>query len=69
MKRVRLLLCAIFALYVCAFSAAAEDKPVLKWGGDSEGNVPYMFMEPDSESKSMIGLRSTSSTLWPSAWA
>ena len=55
MKRVRLLLCAIIALFVCAFSASAEDKPVLKWGGDSEGNVPYMFMEPDSENKHMIG--------------
>ena len=55
MKRVRLLLCAIIALFVCAFSASAEDKPVLKWGGDSEGNVPYMFMEPDSENKHLIG--------------
>ncbi len=54
MKRFRLFVSAFLVLL--AFSAAgfAEDKPVLKWGGDSEGNVPYMFMEPDND-KNMIG--------------
>ncbi len=53
MKRLVTLLGALFALCVFAFSAAAAP-PVLKWGGDSEGNVPYMFMEPDNDSH-MIG--------------
>ena len=54
MKRFRLFVSALLVLL--AFSAAgfADDKPVLKWGGDSEGNVPYMFMEPDND-KNMIG--------------
>ena len=54
MKRLRLFVSALVALALLACASFADDKPVLKWGGDSEGNVPYMFMEPDND-KHMIG--------------
>ena len=49
MKRLFKLLCLAlfcFAVSACSAASAAEDRPVLKWGGDSEGNVPFMFMDP-----------------------
>ena len=54
MKRFRLFAAALFALLALCAASFAEDKPILKWGGDPEGNVPYMFMEPDND-KNMIG--------------
>lgn len=53
MKRLNIFLFALALLAAGAVSAHA-DAPILKWGGDSEGNVPYMFMEPDND-KNMIG--------------
>ncbi len=57
MKRFLSLIAALAALAIFALSAFADEKPVLKWGGDSEGNVPYMFMNPadPSNDKEMIG--------------
>ncbi len=54
MKRLYSLAAALAALALFALSAFASEKPVLKWGGDSEGNVPYMFMDPNDD-KTMIG--------------
>ena len=54
MKRLRTLLCALLALLATVSPALAADKPILRWGGDSEGNVPYMFMDPRDD-KIMIG--------------
>ena len=53
-RSVRFLLFALLALFALAPAARAEELPVLKWGGDSEGNVPYMFMDPNNE-KDTIG--------------
>ncbi|EHM13827.1 MULTISPECIES: ABC transporter substrate-binding protein/permease [Jonquetella] len=51
----RLLAGAFAALTLCAAGAwAAEDLPELRWGGDSEGNVPYMFGDPENQER-MIG--------------
>ncbi|MDY3868249.1 MAG: ABC transporter substrate-binding protein/permease [Pyramidobacter sp.] len=49
-------LCAwtLSALVLFCASVSAAEKPVLKWGGDSEGNVPFMFMNPEND-KEMIG--------------
>lgn len=54
MKRLRTLLCVLPALLAIASPAVTADKPTLRWGGDSEGNVPYMFMDPRDD-KIMIG--------------
>jgi polar amino acid transport system substrate-binding protein len=54
MKRLRLLTALLAALLCFAVGASAAEKPVLRWGGDSEGNVPYMFMDPNND-KVMIG--------------
>ena len=59
MKKLHTLIVALGALLILAVSASADDKPILRWGGDSEGNVPYMFMDPEKEStdkKEMIGV-------------
>lgn len=44
----------VLMTFFCMPALHAEERPVLRWGGDSEGNVPYMFMDPADESK-MIG--------------
>ena len=61
MSRVRVLLAAFAAitLSVCGCAFADDSLPVLRWGGDSEGNVPYMFKDPSSENpdkSEMIGV-------------
>lgn len=54
MKRLLILFSLFAALLGSAPRADAADKAVLRWGGDSEGNVPYMFMDPAND-KEMIG--------------
>ena len=47
MKRLIRFLCALFIVFAaCGSPLYATDKPVLKWGGDTEGGVPYMFYDP-----------------------
>jgi polar amino acid transport system substrate-binding protein len=47
MKRLIRFFCALFIVFAaCGSPLYATDKPVLKWGGDTEGGVPYMFYDP-----------------------
>lgn len=48
-----LLLTALFVT-ITSLTASAADTPVLRWGGDAEGNVPYMFTDPVG-GKKMVG--------------
>ncbi|MGI6075962.1 MAG: ABC transporter substrate-binding protein/permease [Pyramidobacter sp.] len=54
MKRLVILFSLFIATLWSTPFANAEETPILRWGGDSEGNVPYMFMNPDND-KEMIG--------------
>ncbi|WP_448807713.1 ABC transporter substrate-binding protein/permease [Aminobacterium mobile] len=48
MKRFISLFFALSVLFlaVASSSAMAKEKPILRWGGDTEGGVPYMFYDP-----------------------
>ncbi len=53
MKKLLSLTLALLCCLGLGCALAQENKPVLKWGGDSEGNVPYMFMDPSDDQQTI----------------